>query len=234
MFYMMDPSSFRHHYRAATNSYRHKGHFTMTVNGSGTVSVKPDEALLNVGVVTEHMQIQTAQEENSQKSNQLLESLKEIGIEENDITSIVYSINPKYDFVEGQSIFRGYEVEHLFQIKVRDLSKIPTIYRVVIENGANRTSNLQFRLSNPDFHYQEALKMAIQNAKEKAKEISRTIGVTYLKTPIKLTEQTIQQIQPFSRDTYQIAVSTEAFAPPIQSGEITIAAQIKAVFQYTD
>ena len=167
--------------------------FTMTIEGKGQITVKPDQAKLTIGVVTENPQVQIAQQENAMISKRVIEALKQIGIEENAIKTSIYSVQPRYDYVDGRSILKGYEVEHQLEVTVKDLSKVGTVYDVAIKNGANRSGGVQFSVTNPDAYYREALKRAVHNAREKAEGLAQTIGATLTTIPIKIVELVHQQ-----------------------------------------
>ena len=111
----------------------------MTVNGNGHITARPNQAKLTLGVVTEHTSAQTAQQENAEISNRVIEALKQIGIDESDIKTTVYSVQPRYDYHDGNSILRGYEVEHHFEVTIKDLSKIGNVY-----DFANLTKSRSF------------------------------------------------------------------------------------------
>jgi uncharacterized protein YggE len=203
----------------------------MTLEGTGKLSILPDLAIISIGVMTENKNVEVAQNENSVLSNQVIESLKRIGILENDIQTLSYTIQPIYDFVEGKSILRGYQIQHIFEITVRDLQKAGAVYQSAVSAGANMAGSLRFEVSNREAYYQEALQLAMKNATEKALKLGQQLGVDVQPIPTKVTEEA-EAVTPrelaisFSADT-----SLQA-APPIQRGELEIQAKVIAVFQY--
>lgn len=216
-------------------AYQHptvKNSFTMTVEGEGRVITKPDQAKVNIGVSTENPNVKLAQQENTRISNQMIAALKRAGISENDIKTVTYSVFPRYDYIEGKSILRGYEIEHLFEITIRDLTKTGLIYDAAIQNGANRSGTIQFLVSNPERYYQEALSKAVIDAGKKAAVLAQTIGAFLHPIPIKIIERNIGQGSVPRPYAFQVAgVSTEG-PPPIQEGRFTITANVTAVFSY--
>jgi len=205
----------------------------MTVEGKGQITVKPDQAKLTIGVVTENPQVQIAQQENAMISKRVIEALKQIGIEENAIKTSIYSVQPRYDYVDGRSILKGYEVEHQLEVTVKDLSKVGTVYDVAIKNGANRSGGVQFSVTNPDAYYREALKRAVHNAREKAEGLAQTIGATLTTIPIKIVELVHQQERVYPAFSTHVAAATTQEVPPIQTGEFTIIARVKVVYAYS-
>jgi hypothetical protein len=67
----------------------------MRVRGKGTVTVQPDTAVVVVGVVTESMQLSTAQEENARRVNEVINALLGIGVPQKDIQTQSYTIEPQ-------------------------------------------------------------------------------------------------------------------------------------------
>lgn len=221
------------YYSHTQQLYRNNPTFTMSVEGKGQITVKPDQAKLTLGVVTENLNVQIAQQENASTSNRVIDALKQMGIEESNIRTTVYSVYPRYDYIEGKSILKGYEVEHLFEVIVKDLSTVGVVYDVAIKNGANRSGGIQFLVANPDIHYREALKRAVHNAQEKAEDLAETIGARIGKIPIKITEQSEPQERVYPTFSTQVASATTKEAPPIQTGDFTIHARVKVIYAYT-
>src|SRR5690606_26410646 len=94
------------------------------------------------------------------------------GIDEKDIVTTSYQVTPenKYDrngnFVE----IEAYVVTMSISITVRDLDKVGELLDQSVTLGADYVSNIQFSVSDPSPHIQEARKMAIADAKQKAED----------------------------------------------------------------
>ncbi|WP_462413221.1 SIMPL domain-containing protein [Neobacillus sp. Marseille-QA0830] len=209
-----------------------KDDYTITVEGKGKVTVQPDQANISIGVVTTNEDVQTAQQENAVITNRIIASIRQAGIEQDDIKTTVYSVNPRYDFVEGKSVFKGYEVEHQLQITIKDLSKVGMVYDLAIKEGANRSGNIQFQNTQEDFHYLQALTLAVNDALAKAQQIAHTIRVNLNRIPLRVIEQipTPHFFTPVSAES--VAFAAKSTTTPIQPGENTLNATVRVVFQY--
>lgn len=204
---------------------------TLILEGRGKVIAPPDQAIITIGFVTENKDAKKAQAQNAVLTNQGLTALKEINIQQEDIQTVSYIIQPIYEFTEGSSILKGYKVQHTFEITVKDLNQVGAVYQAVVTAGANIAENIEFVVSNKDFYYQQALQLAIKNATEKASSIGQLLGVSMNSVPIKVTENSTV-ISP--RD-YTLSFSAEATlqaAPPIQRSKLEIEAIVTAVFPY--
>ncbi|MFX3625573.1 MAG: SIMPL domain-containing protein [Ectobacillus sp.] len=207
--------------------YRPSKEASLKLYGEKTVRAKPDLVVLTIGIMTENANVKIAQEENAALSNSLLHSLKSLGIQEDNIQTLSYTITPEYDYIEGKSTLRGYRVEHLYEVTVLNIQKAGEVYETAIGAGANIARNLSFRVSNPDIYYQQALTGAIQEALEKAKIAGAALGATINPVPVSVTEES----QSPSIE-YKTFVASAQTAPPIQSGELSISAKVQAVFAY--
>jgi hypothetical protein len=199
---------------------------TIRVDGHGSVTSKPDQAVISLGVMVEDRNAQDAQQQNAVISNQVLSALRQMGIQQEDIQTIRYTIDPVYDYNDGQTTLRGYRVLHMLQLTIEDISQVGVVIDVATQNGANEISRLEFNVSNYEAYYIEALKRATLNAKKKAEEIASLLGVSIQNLPLWISE---------SGTTIEPGITREALtatATPIQEGELTINASVNAVFQY--
>lgn len=204
---------------------------TLTVYGEGVISTKPDLAIVRLGVVTQEDEASEAQLENSKLTNQLLNSLYDLGIPKEDIETIQYNIVPIYDYSEPTKKLVGYKVTHIFKIVVDDISKVGTVIDTSTENGANTVLGVDFSIKYPSVFYRNALEKAIINATKKAKKISNSINVDLNMTPLLISEE---KYSTYSNYGSVKAYATNGVSTPIQEGTIDIKAFVKVVFEYRD
>lgn len=146
----------------------------ITVSGEGSVFVRPDIAIVTIGAFRDDKDFVIALREVTNTMNAIISFLKESGIGEKDQKTIVYSIAPRYDTREK---LLGYGVEHILEIKIRDLNKVGAILSGSASRAANRIGSLRFTVEHPEKAKEEAREKAISEAKEKAKILSKQLGV---------------------------------------------------------
>lgn len=211
------------------NKYdKNKKQNTMEVYGSGVVKVKPDIAIVTLGVITENENLQIAQKENSIITNNVIDSLKKMGIEEKDIQTKSYSIQKVYDYIEGKRVFRGYKVSNYLSVTIREIEQTGLIIDTAVENGANNVGNIEFKLQNPKSYYRKALDIAIKDVIIKAQGIGKTLRVKVNTIPREIIEERYNY-RPIFRAPYEKDGET---VTPIKLGQIEISASIKAIFSY--
>lgn len=204
----------------------------MNVTGVGTISVEPNVAKINIGVVTQDKELTNAQQANAQTLNQVIQSLEQQGIPSKDIQTVEYYIYPQYDYVDGKQEFRGYEVTHMIQVTVRDLNQTGQIIDMAVRNGANRISNIAFTLDDPKQYYQKALSMALEDAEAKAQNIAYTMRLNLNPTPVEITE-VLKDPQGSPQMLMKAEAVSSTSSTTVEPGQLTIVARVQTQFQYT-
>ena len=127
---------------------------TITVSGTGDVFAVPDTGTFSVTVQEEAKDVKTAQESATKKSNDIIAYLKGADVDEKDIKTTDYSVNPQYDYTNGactsgyctpgKQTLRGYQVTQTLEVKVRDTKKAGDLLSGVGGKGASQVSGLSF------------------------------------------------------------------------------------------
>ncbi|TCJ03285.1 SIMPL domain-containing protein [Cytobacillus praedii] len=201
------------------------------VTGEGIVTVQPNMAKVTLGASTEAMDVTQAQNNNSIIIARIKEALKKLGVPEQQIQTVDYSIFPQYDYKDGEQIFRGYKVQHLLLVTIEHIENTGIVIDTAVSNGANIVSGIQFTARDADQFVQQALSLAVVNSLQKAEAIAGTLGVKLIKTPIQVIENTHQQGAPIPFQATAFAKSEAA--TPIQPGTIEFKSTISAEYIYS-
>jgi len=154
---------------------------TISVTGEGIMYTKPDIAMVSLSVVSEGKRVVDVQNENSGKTNKVIKFLKESGIEEKDIKTTGYNLYPTYDYETRTPQIVGYSITQTVEVKVRDLGKVGDILEGAVTNGANQISSLYFKVDKDEEFKEQARKLAIEDAKDKAEKLASQLGVNLIK-----------------------------------------------------
>lgn len=151
---------------------------TISFNGEGRITAKPDMAVVNLGILAEGMELKAVQDLNSQKSKTVTNLLKKEGVTEKDIKTTGYNINSLFSYPQNAApVFRGYRVEQNLVVIVRDLDKVGSILSRAVIAGVNRVNSLTFTIENPEELRNQARLLAIVKAKKKAEELRVQLGM---------------------------------------------------------
>lgn len=211
-----------------SNANLYKGIYNMNIEGEGRISVSPDTSIISVGIVTENKELKIAQNENSRKTNNIINSLKGMEIKDKDIKTESYNIYPEYDYIDGKQVFRGYKVVNNLRVTIRDIQKTGEVIDKAVESGANVVNSISFTLANKSKYYNIALNNAVKNAIEKSRNLGDTLGVLVDKIPLNIYEESYN----LGFTTSQSLLKTADASTPIESGQIEIIAKIRCIFSY--
>ena len=197
------------------------------VNGQGMVQAEPDIAIINMGIVVKDKNPETAQTQNSLLTQQVINALLQKNVSKEDIKTVSYSIYPEYDFIEGQQVLSGYNVTHILEVKVRNLSDVGEIIDTATQNGVNQINGVEFTVEDSKYYYGKALKLAVRDAGAKAQTIATTMKVTLDPIPCSIVEQSTS-FTPLADQSTMKLTATATVVP----GKIEIKATVEAEFQY--
>jgi hypothetical protein len=206
----------------------------ITVSGTGEVYASPDVGLINVSVRTESRDVATATNENTTKMNEVLSFIKSQNVQENDIKTTGFNINPVYAWEDktGKRTLTGYEVTQTINVKIRDLTKVGAIISGATEKGANDVSSLSFIVDDDEKIKEAAKALAITNAKEKAKNLEAALGVKMVKI-INFSESTYNPTYnsyDYSYKTLEVSSAGGIAAPSIQTGQNKITSTVTITY----
>jgi uncharacterized protein YggE len=164
---------------------------TITVAGDGEVFAVPDRATFTVTVREEGEDVAGAQDKATAKINAIIDYLKDAGVEEKDIKTQSYNVNPKYEYTQeactnfscppSNQRLVGFEVYQMLEVKVQDPKKAGDLLTGVGSKGASEVSSLSFTVEDEDALRAEAREQAITEAKEKADALAAQLGVSVVR-----------------------------------------------------
>ncbi|UQD52706.1 hypothetical protein C0971_12185 [Bacillus methanolicus] len=213
--------------------YRGKGYRNdkniLKVSGEGGISARPDTAIVILGTITELQNLAKAQAENAEAISHVIESVLKMGIPRENIQTFDYRAEPQYRYEDGKQIFIGYKVTHLLKITIDRVDQTGRLVDTAVRNGSNTVNNIDFSVSDPLLYYNKALAVAVQNTMIKAQTIAGSLGVTLIKTPRQVIEESqAPKPIPFLSTAMVKGISTI----PIETGKLTISAVVRAEYQY--
>jgi len=150
----------------------------VSVEGTGKVTAKPDIASVNIGITNEGATVVAVQKLNVDKMNSIIAALKsQFKIDEKDIQTNNYSINPKYDWSQKVQRIVGYSINQSLTVKIRNFDQIGDILAKASDLGANSVNGPQFTIDDPEKYKKEAREKAVAQAKEKARVLADQVGI---------------------------------------------------------
>lgn len=212
----------------------------ITVTGQAEVRVPPDEVVFTLAIENVDKEMVLASKRTDDSVRQILAIAKKNNVKPEDVQTSHISVQPKYntDDLPYESrdkvkrVLVGYEVSKTVAIRLREISRFDDLLADVLKAGITRLSNLEFRDSQIRKHRDEARRMAIRAAQEKAKllagEIGQAIGPAY---SINEDSGTDYNRNNYSQNASVAAGSSSESESATAPGTISVTAQVTVRFR---
>lgn len=149
----------------------------LSVDGRGTANTEPDMATVAVGITTYATDAGKAQNDNAWVAGEIQKAIAQLGIADKDIQTRNYSFRPTYRQDKGhENEINGYTVDNTVIVTVRDVKLTGKVIDAALSHGANEISSLDFSASNTQGVRKEALRSAVNDARDKANVIAGALG----------------------------------------------------------
>lgn len=206
----------------------------VSVRGQGTAFGTPDVAVLTLGVEAREDTVSIARERAAASMDAMIASLREGGVEEDDIQTTRFSVFPDFDFVDGEDVIRGYIVENTVTVRIRNIDDTGDLIDGAIEVGGDlaRIQDLRFTIDDPSALEEEARQLAMEDARAKAQTLADAAGVD-LGPARTISESGGAAPLPFDEGLLRAADigAQEAFADtPIELGELEVVISVNVVY----
>lgn len=204
----------------------------LSVVGEGKVEIVPDTASVNLGIsVNDAPTVESAQSQIDTVNNALIASLKGLGVDETDIKTSNYSINPSYNYDGREQQINGYSSNASVTVKTKDIDLVPQIISAATASGANQVNGVNFSIDDPAAFRSQARTLAIENAKKEAASLAKELGIKLGKVT-NIVESSSGAPQPFYKSAMAYdELSIESSAPEIEPGSQTITSTVTLYFE---
>lgn len=152
----------------------------LTVQGTGVVTLDPDTATITLGVRETSPDVAEAQAAVSEKLSRVVDKLRSMGVEDEDIYT--NSINIYEDYGEYSSLGGNsktyYAASNSISVTISDIENAGNYIDAVFEAGANTFSGISFSASDTEAAKKRALELSIENAQNKAEVLAGAAGMS--------------------------------------------------------
>lgn len=208
----------------------------ISVTASGKTSLAPDIAFLTLTVLRDAPTARDALTANNAAMAEVLAAMKAFGIEDRDLQTTGFSINPVYVYPRPEEPqtppkITGYQVQNGLSVRVRDLARLGEVLDKAVSLGVNSGGQVSFGNDNPDEALQAARVSAMKNAVAKANVLVEAAGAKLGKI-VSISENFDQ---PYPQPIMAKAMMADAMpAPesvPMAGGENTYSITVSVQFE---
>ena len=198
---------------------------SISVTGEATVKVSPDQAQINIGVITQAQSAQTASAQNAQKLDATIAALRRVLGPGAEIKTVNYSLMPNYRYPRegGQPTIDGYTASNTVEVKTNDMTQVGKIIDAATQSGANNIQSLQFTLKDEQAVRAQALREASLKAKAKAEAIASALSLKVVRV-LRIEES--GQVRPIPMYARAEMAQAASAPTPIEPGTIEVQATV--------
>lgn len=203
----------------------------ITVTGSASAKVVPDEAKVVVGVLTRAQSASEAMSLASEAANRVVSALKGLGISERDLRTVGIQVGPEYDCSSGRCQLVGYIATNTIEVTLRGgfLGKAGEVLDTAVGAGANAVHGVSFYVSEEKRGQmaRDLLRAAVSDARAKAETVARELGLRV----VGASRVSVNLYEPIPQAVPAEAVRTAAQSTPVMPGEQEFRITVSVVFR---
>jgi uncharacterized protein len=221
---------------------------TISVSGTGDAFAVPDVATFSFGADATAKTVADAQNQVTTIINAALAKIKAAGVADKDIQTVDYSANPKYEYNQvvcpaiatvggspvicppSKQVLVGYEVNETISVKVRQIDTAGTILGEIGGTGVTNVSGISLTVDDPTAVQNEARTKAIADAKSKAAELAKELGVSLVRV-VNFSENSGGYPQPMFRQADVAMSSANVSTPQIPVGQNKVTSNVTITYE---
>lgn len=151
---------------------------SVTANGEAVITVEPDQAEIDIGVVTQAKNGLEAARENAEKLARVVAEVKKTLSKGDEVKTASYSLTPNYRYPQGgKPEIVGYTATNVLHIRTGTLASVGKLIDGAMQAGANTIHRLLFNLKDEQAAQLQALRLASSKAKAKADAMAEALGL---------------------------------------------------------
>jgi uncharacterized protein YggE len=179
-----------------------------------------------MGTNVEGPTVAGAREAAAQAMQSVLDSMKANGVQDENIQTTQFNVQPVYEQTPHGAKLRGYRVQNVVTAEVMPIDNVSGVIDAAAAAGGNATTiqSITFGIDDPARLQTEAREQAMAQARARAEELARHAGVQ-LGAPISINE-TYQQVAPPLVTAPRTGPVMADTATPIQPGQLEVVVNV--------
>lgn len=213
----------------------------LTVHATAMTRAAPDLAIVSLGVVARGGTARAAQEAQSVRMNAVMQAARAAGVEDGEVQTVGYSIEPQYTYPRNASPrITGYVSRNTVTIRVKDLDAVSGLIDATVAEGANELQGINFTFQDEEGSRDAARAQAIVTARARADAYAEA-GKMRVARVLSITEPGGMIPSPWGGDggydryarvsLEQSAGAVTAANPPIRPGELGSYSTVTVVYE---
>lgn len=195
----------------------------ITVTGNAQRTMAPTYAILSLGLTSSSANVTAAKSANDKVMSQLINSLSSQGLAKKDIYSSNISVNPDYNYDNGNRTITSYSISNTVTVRINNLDKVSSIIGAAVQAGATEINSLTFKADVPhalqDQLTVDAIKDGRHNAEIMASALGRTLGPVKTVSTNQVSTNSIDTMPRLAKVGAELSLSTNT---PVEQGSLIV------------
>lgn len=207
---------------------------SITVSGEAIIAAEPDQAEIDIGVVTQAKTALEASKENAERVARVLSEVKKLLGKGDEAKTSGYAVMPNYRYPQGgKPEIVGYTASNTLRLRITNLNLVGRLIDTAMQSGANNVNRLIFTLKDQAAAQLDALRQASAKARAKADAIAAALDLKVVRI-VSVTEGE-RMIQPVYRDRQVLAARAETAAPtPVEPGTVEVRSTVSVTVEISE
>ncbi|MBV8805601.1 MAG: SIMPL domain-containing protein [Sinobacteraceae bacterium] len=157
---------------------------SIRVIGEAVVTGKPERAQIDVGVLTQEKQSQSATTQNARQMDTVVTALHKLLGPDADIKTINFTLNPDYQYrpIGGKPSVSGYTAVNIVRVTIDDLNKVGSVIDTATQAGANHIESVRYTARDLQVLHSQAVHDAALKAKANAEALASALNLKIIRT----------------------------------------------------
>lgn len=206
---------------------------TLSVTGNGTVLVESDLAIVTVGVQETSKDVLEAQSTVNEKIAAIKQALLDAGVEESEINTDSINIYANYDYSDNTEVIVGYTARNSLSVRTTDMDNVGSLIDAAFVAGANTLDNVQFTVQDDTQAREQALTMAVEDARRKADVLASAAGLQVASIE-RISEGGVSvydSMRNYAADTVMAAEESGGAGTLVQAALVSVDATVSMEFE---
>lgn len=197
------------------------------VTGEATLNVEPDQAEIDLGVVTQAATARAASEANATKLDAVISALRPLIGDSGKIETTNYSLRPNYTRPRsgGEATIASYTATNVVRASRVTIDSTGELIDAAIEAGANNVQRLNFTVADPDTPRLRALADAARQARAKADALAAALDLEIVRV-LSVAEGSPTVVRPYAPRAAMMQAEAAAPTTPVEPGSVEVHASV--------
>lgn len=205
---------------------------SISVNGTGSIRVIPDQVSVTVGFVARDKQAQIVKAASDKTMRAIIEAAKKLKIAEKDIQTDFAQIDLENEFNNQGGQPKNFVARRSLRVLLRDVKQFDSLTAALFQAGANNLASVDFSHSKEEEYRARSRVLAVRNAKDTAEQLAKEAGLKLGVAKIINLGVSNREYALYAGGSAKMAMDAPSSrGPSISQGEIEITTELAVTYE---